>query len=213
MHWSDAIITASLQPESCTCWLHHNLVGSNSSSSSSRGSSLCQSWNPQKNTGSATCFPPPRDALPVLCSLLEDVSGLHTPIDPCHTWCTGLAPQVLEHRIRYPLMCAGHTALAVCWILLGTPTLQPVVTHVSYSHFHVVLRCMLCSLPEAELGLPDLVGGESYEWAAIDNLDAFFTRIYRWVTRAAGCCAAHDQLGEACGVLAVHLLVGACSTC
>jgi hypothetical protein len=39
----------------------------------------------------------------------------------------------------------------------------------------------VCSLPEAELGLPDLVGGESYEWAAIDNLDAFFTRIYRWV--------------------------------
>ncbi|KAF6253428.1 autophagy protein Apg9-domain-containing protein [Scenedesmus sp. NREL 46B-D3] len=38
----------------------------------------------------------------------------------------------------------------------------------------------LPSLPEAELGLPDLVGGEGYEWAAIDNLDAFFTRIYRY---------------------------------
>jgi hypothetical protein len=33
------------------------------------------------------------------------------------------------------------------------------------------------SLPEADL--PDLVGGEEYEWAATDNLDAFFTRIYR----------------------------------
>eukprot|EP00775_Hariotina_reticulata_P004154 gene4154-4402_t len=36
----------------------------------------------------------------------------------------------------------------------------------------------LPSLPEADL--PDLVGGEGYEWAAIDNLDAFFTRIYRY---------------------------------
>lgn len=33
------------------------------------------------------------------------------------------------------------------------------------------------SLPEADL--PDLVGGESYEWAAIGDLDAFFKRIYR----------------------------------
>jgi hypothetical protein len=32
-------------------------------------------------------------------------------------------------------------------------------------------------LPEADL--PDLVGGESYEWAAIGDLDAFFKRIYR----------------------------------
>eukprot|EP00879_Flechtneria_rotunda_P028308 GHRR01030408.1.p1 GENE.GHRR01030408.1~~GHRR01030408.1.p1 ORF type:complete len:270 (+),score=51.06 GHRR01030408.1:276-1085(+) len=38
----------------------------------------------------------------------------------------------------------------------------------------------LPSLPETELRLPDLVGGEGYEWAAIDNLDAFFTRVYRY---------------------------------
>ncbi|WIA42135.1 hypothetical protein OEZ86_009406 [Tetradesmus obliquus] len=39
----------------------------------------------------------------------------------------------------------------------------------------------LPSLPEAELGLPQpLLGGEGYEWAAIDNLDAFFTRVYRY---------------------------------
>jgi hypothetical protein len=48
-------------------------------------------------------------------------------------------------------------------------------------------RCLRCSLPEAELGLPDLVGGESYEWAAIDNLDAFFTRIYRLVLPSGTC--------------------------
>jgi hypothetical protein len=44
---------------------------------------------------------------------------------------------------------------------------------------YITCYSLSCSLPEAELGLPDLVGGESYEWAAIDNLDAFFTRIYR----------------------------------
>ena len=26
---------------------------------------------------------------------------------------------------------------------------------------------------------PELAGGESYEWAAISNLDAFFTKVYR----------------------------------
>jgi hypothetical protein len=26
---------------------------------------------------------------------------------------------------------------------------------------------------------PDLVGGEEYEWAAINNLDVFFNRVYR----------------------------------
>jgi len=44
------------------------------------------------------------------------------------------------------------------------------------------------SLPEAEL--PDLVGGESYEWAAIGDLDAFFKRIYRYVT-CSGCMQQH----------------------
>eukprot|EP00878_Enallax_costatus_P015337 GHUV01016065.1.p1 GENE.GHUV01016065.1~~GHUV01016065.1.p1 ORF type:complete len:292 (+),score=27.92 GHUV01016065.1:357-1232(+) len=38
----------------------------------------------------------------------------------------------------------------------------------------------LPSLPETEHHLPNLVGGESYEWAAIDNLDTFFARIYRY---------------------------------
>jgi hypothetical protein len=52
-------------------------------------------------------------------------------------------------------------------------------THHNPNATAVKLLFAVCSLPEAELGLPDLVGGESYEWAAIDNLDAFFTRIYR----------------------------------
>jgi hypothetical protein len=42
----------------------------------------------------------------------------------------------------------------------------------------LLLLSLLSSLPEAEL--PDLVGGESYEWAAIGDLDAFFKRIYRY---------------------------------
>ncbi len=29
------------------------------------------------------------------------------------------------------------------------------------------------------VGTPMLAGGESYEWAAIPNLDIFFTRLYR----------------------------------
>jgi hypothetical protein len=36
-----------------------------------------------------------------------------------------------------------------------------------------------CSLPEGDMHTPDLVGGEEYEWAAINNLDVFFTRVYR----------------------------------
>jgi hypothetical protein len=38
------------------------------------------------------------------------------------------------------------------------------------------------SLPEGDdaPGCPELVGGEDVEWAAISNLDAFFSRIYRW---------------------------------
>lgn len=42
----------------------------------------------------------------------------------------------------------------------------------------LLLLLLVSSLPEAEL--PDLVGGESYEWAAIGDLDAFFKRIYRY---------------------------------
>ncbi|KAL6756662.1 hypothetical protein V8C86DRAFT_58920 [Haematococcus lacustris] len=33
---------------------------------------------------------------------------------------------------------------------------------------------------EADLETPMLAGGESYEWAAIPNLDVFFTRMYRF---------------------------------
>lgn len=57
-----------------------------------------------------------------------------------------------------PNHCASHTA----------PCFRPL---------HLLLSLPPGSLPEAEL--PDLVGGESYEWAAIGDLDAFFKRIYR----------------------------------
>jgi hypothetical protein len=35
-----------------------------------------------------------------------------------------------------------------------------------------------------------LAGAESYEWAAVANLDVFFARIYRWCTQhnAGTCC-------------------------
>lgn len=37
-----------------------------------------------------------------------------------------------------------------------------------------------CSLPEGgDMETPMLAGGESYEWAAVGNLDVFFTRLYR----------------------------------
>lgn len=39
-----------------------------------------------------------------------------------------------------------------------------------------------CSLEEGP-PCPPLVGGEEAEWAAANNLDAFFARIYRWVGR------------------------------
>lgn len=67
-----------------------------------------------------------------------------------------------------------HQSLGICLqqqqrcTLHGFTPPSPAVAH----PFHDTL-----SLPEADL--PDLVGGESYEWAAIGDLDAFFKRIYR----------------------------------
>ena len=36
------------------------------------------------------------------------------------------------------------------------------------------------SLPEGEVGSPDLLSSESYEWDAPPNLDDFFNRIYKY---------------------------------
>jgi hypothetical protein len=88
------------------------------------------------------------------------------------------------------------------------------VMNVCVFYCYVDCFCLdLCSLPEAEL--PDLVGGESYEWAAIGDLDAFFKRIYR-------CAAQHTaqertaQHGAAQRSTAQHVLskgMLACAAC
>lgn len=52
-----------------------------------------------------------------------------------------------------------------------------------------------------ELGALLLGEAEAYDWGAVANLDAFFTRIYRWV----GTCRVQRERREGRGSLHCHL--------
>lgn len=57
-----------------------------------------------------------------------------------------------------------------------------VLTCLQLQQLQLTLFCLWCSQPPASLQSPDLFSSESYEWEAIQNLDQFFTRVYRYVT-------------------------------